>query len=98
MKKLLLTVGAFALAFTPLAVSTPAFAEPGKGEATGIVNYCKEIISSFPGHSLGECIAFFRSDPSAFAAHWCLYFEREGLLDDFGYDNMGDCISTLNGL
>lgn len=95
MKKILLSLSACSLAFAaPMAVPTAASAAP----ATDVVSYCKLIIQYYPNESLGNCISFFRSDPNAAAAHFCGFIKNEGLLADFGFANMGDCVITLKNL
>ena len=95
MKKILLSLSACLLAFAaPMAVPTAASAAP----ATDIVGFCKSIIDNFPNQSLGGCISFFRSDPNAFAAHFCGYFKNEGALGYFGFQNQGECVTFIKSL
>ena len=98
MKKLMVSLGAVALATAPLAISTPALADPGKGSAQSAAEFCQLYIQEDTSVSFGDCMGFARSDDSAALAKFCYYFKINGWLEGFGYKNQGDCVSQLRSL
>lgn len=101
MKKLLLTLGACSLAFTPLAISTPALADPGKGPAKTIQEFCTAFVAANPEYTFGNCVGILRSDlnDSAYPAKACLELgitgEREAIT---GTTSQGQCIKFVKAL
>jgi len=91
MKKLLLSLGAFSLAFAaPVVLPTAASAEP----ATDIVEFCKDYVETYGSDPFnqGECVQAFRSDPNAFAAVICGALKDLDYLSDWGFKNQGECV------
>jgi hypothetical protein len=99
MKKLMLSLGAIALSTAPVAVPTPAVADPGKGPAADVQAFCADYVQYDPSYTFGECVGILRSDDSAGAAKFCLQLKKLGLLEDWtGTTNQGQCIKYLNSL
>lgn len=92
MKKLLLSLSAAALVFAaPVTVPTAASAAP----ATDVVEFCKAFVAATTGVTLGDCVSYFRQDSNAAAATYCRILSAFDLLGDFGFKNVGQCVSTL---
>lgn len=97
MKKLLLSLGAFSLAFAaPVVLPTAASAEP----ATDVVEFCKAYVEAYGSDpwNEGECVQVFRSDPNAFAAVLCGYLRDSDQLSFVGARNQGECVGIINNL
>ena len=93
MKKFIAAASSLGMALSmSVALPTPAHAAPD------VTEYCKSIIQYYPGHTLGDCISSFHSNPNAWATKTCNFWSDEGLLDDFGFKNFGDCVRTLKAL
>lgn len=97
MKKLLLSLGAFSLAFAaPVVLPTAASAEP----ATDIVEFCKAYVETYGSDpwNVGECVQVFQSDPNAFAAIVCGYLKDADYLSYWDFKNQGECVVYVRSL
>lgn len=85
MKKFLLSVFPCTLAFTPVALPTVAFADPGRD----IVEFCKAVNDAFPGfyESTGDCVSE--------GAQICVEIRKADQLEFYGFKTMGECVNSL---
>jgi hypothetical protein len=89
MKSLLLPLGALCLGLAPTAPA-PAAAAPKQIDPTPeLVDLCKRLIEARPEAQLGHCLSSFQAEGKAMGTHVCLFWERVGVLDDFGFETVG---------
>lgn len=93
MKTVLLRLGALSMACAPLVAPSPASAQAGD-PVPDIVDFCQELIEIRPELNIGLCIASLIADGSALDTHVCLSWQRNDLLDDFGFSNVGECVKS----
>ena len=93
MKALILRLGALSLACAPLAVPGPALAQAGD-PIPEIVDFCQGLIEVRPELNVGLCLSSLIAAGPALDTHVCLFWQRNDLLDDFGFDNVGECVKS----
>jgi hypothetical protein len=97
-EKLVLPLGACSLAIAPLATASPAFADPAKGPAANVQEFCTAYVQQFEGYTFGNCVGILRSDDSAGAAKFCWELAKFDLLWWVGTENQGQCVKFLISL
>lgn len=91
MKKKLIAMAAgtaMAMSFTAAAPVTASAA------GNGHVELCRPLVDAQLFGSLGECVSIVRTAPVSL----CKDLKDFGLLDLFGWRNLGQCVSDLRAL
>jgi hypothetical protein len=64
-------------------------------DQSGTVQYCRSIMSLFPGLTMGDCVSYYNShDRSAAATD--VFFCKTEFVPDGMFANLGQCVSFLN--
>lgn len=93
MKAILLPLGALSLVCVPFAVPGLASAQAGD-PVPDIVDFCQGLVEIRPEANVGLCLASLIAAGPALDTHVCLFWQRNDLLDDFGFDNVGECAKS----
>ena len=93
MKTMLLRLGAVSLACAPLVAPSPASAQAGD-PVPDIVDFCKVLAKTSETWTPGTCLASLIASGPALDNFVCMSWERNGLLDDFGFKNVGECVKS----
>ena len=92
MTKLSLPIGALALIFSSgVGLASPAQASgPPRGV---VVELCRSFVGERFFPSMGDCISGFRT----FEATFCWDLKDGGNLEQYGFRNLGECVSAFRG-
>jgi hypothetical protein len=95
MKATLLRLGALSLSCTALVAPSSASAQAGD-PIPDIVDFCQDLTENFPelDWTPGTCLASLIASAPALDNFVCMSWERDGLLEFFGFKNMGDCVKS----
>lgn len=75
--------------------STAAPAGAATAGGPGTVQYCRSIMSLFPGLTMGACVSYYNSNNRS-AAATDVYFCKTEFVPEGMFANLGDCVSFLN--
>lgn len=93
MKAMFLRLGALSLACAPWVAPSSASAQAGD-PTPDIVDFCQELSEHSETWTAGTCLASLIASGPALDNFVCMSWERRGLLDDFGFRNLGECVKS----
>ena len=97
MKAVFLRLGALSLACAPLIAPSAASAQAtggGYDNVPEIVDACIPDDKTDTRRPYGNCVASYIASAPALDTFVCRYWERNGMLEYFGFSTVGECVES----